>query len=231
MVKQPSLRELLEAGVHFGHKTSRWHPLMEKYIFIKKSGVHIINLEKVAEELEKASEFIKKVASNGGTVIFVGTKKQAQDIVKKAAMDCGMPYINNRWIGGTLTNFDNIQVAIKKYQQQIEQLEDKNSVSLSKKEKAKLSKEIEKKEKIFGGLVGLNKRPDAFILFGAHDEKNALAEANHDNIPCVAMCDTNANPSNITYPIPSNDDATKSLQLFATLFSKIIKENKKVNKQ
>jgi small subunit ribosomal protein S2 len=226
MVKQPSLREMLEAGVHFGHKTSRWHPAMEPFIFGQKNGVHIINLEKTEEELKKALDFVKKVASRGGLIVFVGTKKQAQEIVKKAAIECGMPYITRRWVGGTLTNFANIQSAIAKFRKQKEQYEDEKSATMTKKERAMLHGEIEKKEKLFGGLVGMNKKPDAFILFGAHEEKNALNEAKVENAPVVALCDTNANPTLVTYPIPANDDATKSLELFANLFSKVIKENK-----
>lgn len=229
MVRQPSLREMLEAGVHFGHKTSRWHPSMAEFIFMAKSGVHIINLEKTAEELAKTTEFLKKLAADGGTAVFVGTKKQAGEIVKKAALDCGMPYVNVRWIGGTLTNFANIQGAIAKFKKQKEEYDNEKSAALSKKEKAKLSREIAKHEKLFGGLVNLNKKPNAFILFGAHDEKNALAEAKNENISVIAMCDTNANCSNVDYPIPANDDATKSIQLFADLLSKVIKENKKIS--
>jgi len=230
MVTQPSLRELLEAGVHFGHKTSRWHPSMEKFIFTSKSGVHIINLEKTEEELKKAVDFVKKVASEGGTIVFVGTKKQAQIIVKKAAIDCGMPYINKRWIGGTLTNFANVLSAINRFKKLKEDMEGQKNLDLTKKERSMIQNEIDRSEKVFGGLVNLNKKPDAFLLFGAHDEKNALAEANKERIPSVALADTNADITKIAYPIPANDDATKAIQIFAELFSKVIKENKKVNK-
>jgi len=225
MAKMPTLREMLNAGVHFGHKTSRWHPKMDEYVFMAKNGVHVINLEKTAMELEKAVEFLKQIASEGKTVVFVGTKKQASTIVKKAAISCGMPYIDSRWVGGTLTNFETIKSAVGRFQSRREDLE-KEDGKLSKKELSKLRDKTEKGERLFGGITGLTKKPDAFILIGAHDEKNALHEANLDNIPVVALVDTNTDPTLIDYPIPANDDATKSIELFANLFAQVIKENK-----
>lgn len=225
MVKEPSLREMLDAGVHFGHKTSHWHPKMEPYIFMAKNGVHVINLEATQKELEKAIEFVKKLAVDGKTIVFVGSKKQASDIIKKAAINCGMPYINFRWVGGTLTNFDVVRTAINKFKKQKEEIDNKDT-KLSKKELSKLRAEVEKGERIFGGLVNLDKKPDAFILLGLHDEKGALKEAILSNIPVVALVDTNADPTLVQYPIPGNDDATKSIELFANLFSAVIKENK-----
>ena len=173
MVNLPSLREMLDAGVHFGHKTSRRNPKMEPYIFMAKNGVSVINLEKTEEELEKAVAYIRELASFGKTIVFVGSKKQAGEIVKKAAINCGMPYINVRWVGGTLTNFETIKIAIKKFKTQKEELETSNA-KLSKKELSKLREVVEKGEKLFGGLVNLEKKPDALILLGVHDEKNAL---------------------------------------------------------
>ena len=225
MVNLPSLREMLDAGVHFGHKTSRWHPKMESYIFMSKNGVSVINLEKTEEELKKAVDYVRDLAASGKTIIFVGSKKQAGEIVKKAAINCGMPYINVRWVGGTLTNFETIKVAIKKFKTQKEELEASNA-KLSKKELSKLREVVEKGEKLFGGLSGLEKKPDALILLGVHDERNALREANLENIPVIGMVDTNMDPTNVAYPIPANDDATKSIELFANLFSRVIKENK-----
>jgi small subunit ribosomal protein S2 len=229
MAKMPTLREMLNAGVHFGHKTSRWHPKMDEYVFMAKNGVHVINLEKTAVELEKATEFLKNLANEGKTIVFVGTKKQASAIVKKAAVSCGMPYVDFRWVGGTLTNFETIKDAVSNFVKRKEELanaEDK----LSKKELSKLRDKIEKGEKLFGGIVGLSKKPDAFILIGAHDEKNALAEANIESIPIVALVDTNSDPTLVTYPVPANDDATKSIELFTNLFAQVIKENKAVAK-
>lgn len=226
MVNLPSLREMLDNGVHFGHKTSRWHPKMASYIFMAKNGVSVINLEKTEEELKKAADYVRTIAAEGKTIVFVGSKKQAQELVKKAALNCGMPYVNVRWVGGTLTNFETVKVAIKKFKDQKEQLAMEATSKLSKKELSKLREVTEKGEKLFGGLVNLEKKPDAMILLGAHDEKNALREANLEKIPVIAMVDTNMDPSSIEYPIPANDDATKSIELFANLFSRIIKENK-----
>lgn len=226
MVNLPSLREMLDSGVHFGHKTSRWHPKMEPYIFMSKNGVSVINLEKTEEQLKKAVEYVRAIAAEGKTIAFVGSKKQAQELVKKAALNCGMPYINVRWVGGTLTNFETVKTAIKKFKDQKELLASEENSKISKKELSKLRELTEKGEKLFGGLVNLEKKPDALLLLGAHDEKNALREANLEKIPVIAMVDTNMDPSNINYPIPANDDATKSIELFANLFSRVIKENK-----
>ena len=230
MVSVPSLRDLLDAGVHFGHKKARWHPKMDRFIFITKNGVSVINLEKTVEELEKTVAELKRMASEGKTIIFVGTKKQAQEIVKKVAINCGMPYVNFRWVGGMLTNFDNIKVAITKYKKQKEELETGKLDDLSKKELSHIGKDIQRGDRVFGGLVSLEKKPDAFILLGAHDEKNALKEAKLLNIPIFAMVDTNTDPTGISFPVPANDDATKSIELFANLFSAVIKENKGVAK-
>lgn len=220
---------MLDNGVHFGHKTSRWHPKMEPYIFMAKNGVSVINLEKTEEELKKASDYVRALAAEGKMIVFVGSKKQAQELVKKAALACGMPYVNVRWVGGTLTNFETVKVAIAKFKKQKEEIQTADA-KLSKKELSKLREVVEKGEKLFGGLVNLDRKPDAMILLGAHDEKNALREANLENIPVVAMVDTNMDPTTINYPIPANDDATKSIELFANLFSRIIRENKSLAK-
>ena len=225
MYKLPSLRDLLEAGVHFGHKTARWHPKMKPYIFMAKNGVHVINLEKTEEEMKQATDFLAKLASEGKKVVFVGTKKQASAIVKQAATDCGMPFVSSRWIGGTLTNFATVKAAISNFVKTKEQIENEAD-KLSKKELSKLRDRVAKGEKIFGGLVSLEKKPDAMIVIGAHDEPNAIREALIENVPIVAIMDTNSDPTKIDFPIPANDDATKSIQLFAELFSKVIKENK-----
>lgn len=225
MYKLPSLRDLLEAGVHFGHKTARWHPKMKPYIFMAKNGVHVINLEKTEDQMKQATDFLAKIASEGKKVVFVGTKKQASAIIKQAAIDCGMPYVSSRWIGGTLTNFVTVKAAISNFVKTKEQIENEAD-KLSKKELSKLRDRVAKGEKIFGGLVSLEKKPDAMIVIGAHDEPNAVREAIIENVPIVAIMDTNSDPSEIEFPIPANDDATKSIQLFAELFAKVIKENK-----
>jgi small subunit ribosomal protein S2 len=222
-MEMPTLREMLDAGVHFGHKTSRWFPKMAPYIYTSKAGVHVINLEKTAEKLKEALNFIERESALGKTFVFVGTKKQSGDIVKEAAASAGMPYVNSRWLGGTVTNFEAIKNAAKKFKKQKEELENEAARALSKSELTKLRKEVARGEKFLGGLVGLEKQPDALILFGSHDEKNALKEARTNNIPVIAIVDTNADPSLVDYPIPANDDATKSVKLFAELFAKTIK--------
>jgi len=229
MAKEPSLREMLEAGVHFGHKTSHWHPMMKQYIFMAKNGVHVINLEKSQEMLIEAMEYVKTLASEGKKIIFVGSKKQASEIIKKAAQDCGMPYVNFRWVGGTLTNFEIIKQSIAKFKKQREDIIT-NADKVSKKELSKIRAEVEKGEKIFGGLTELEKRPDALILFGSHDEKSAFKEAKTLNVPVIALVDTNTDPTMVNYPIPGNDDATKSIELFAKTLSNVIRENKGIVK-
>ena len=231
MVKSPTLRELLQAGVHFGHKTSRWNPKMAPYIFISKSKVHVINLEKTEEKLKIALDFIAKSAKEGKKFIFVGTKKQSSELIKKAAINAGVAYVNIRWLGGTITNFDAIRTSVKKFKQQKEEIESEKGSLLNKKELAKLKKELARGEKILGGLVSLERKPDALILFGSFDEKIALHEARTEKIPVIALTDTNADPTKVDYPIPANDDATKSIELFANLFSNTIKENRIVEKQ
>ncbi len=226
MAITPTLRQLLDAGAHFGHKTSRWNPNMEPYIFTSKSKVHVINLEKTSEKLTEATNFIARMAKDNKKFIFVGTKKQSSELIKKAAIDCGAGYVNVRWIGGTLTNMDVIRSSVNKFKKQKEQVDIEKG--LSKKELARIKKEIARGEKIFGGLVNLDKKADALILFGSYDEKIALAEARVEGVPVIALVDTNADPTKIDYPIPANDDATKSIELFANLFAKVIKENKPV---
>ena len=226
MVNLPTLREMLDAGVHFGHKTSRWHPKMARYIYTSKSGVHVINLEKTAEELEKAVNFVRREAEAGKTFIFVGTKKQTGSIIKEEAGKVGIPYVNIRWLGGTITNFDAIRGAIKRYKSQIEELalDDAGKSEMTKSELSRVRKDVARGEKFLGGLVNLERKPDALILFGSHDEKIALKEAKCDKIPVIALVDTNADPDLVEYPIPANDDATKSVTLFSSLFANVIKE-------
>ncbi len=226
MVTMPTLREMLEAGVHFGHKTSRWDPRMNKFIFTAKSSVHVINLEKTAECLDAAMKFLSQASASGKNIVFVGTKKQAQDLVKKAANDCGAHYVTERWLGGTLTNFNIVLRGVKNLERMKLKVSSPEYESMRKRDKVKLQKDIEKSERLVGGLIGMNSKPDVLILIGAHDEKNAICEAKKLGIPTVALVDTNANPGEIDYAIPANDDATKSISLFANLFAKVIKEGK-----
>lgn len=223
-MEMPTLREMLDAGVHFGHKTSRWYPKMAPYIYTSKAGVHVINLEKTAEKLKETLNFIEREAAAGKIFIFVGTKKQSGDIVKEAAMSAGIPYVNSRWLGGTITNFEAIKNSAKKFKKQKEELENETSSELNKSELSKLRKEVARGEKFLGGLVDLQRKPDILVLFGSHDEKNALKEAKNDHIPVIALVDTNADPSQVEFPIPANDDATKSVKLFADLIAKTIEK-------
>lgn len=223
MVELPTLREMLDAGVHFGHKTSRWSPRMAPYIFMAKSGVHVINLEKTQEKLKEALDFLVEEAKSNKAIVFVGTKKQSQDIIKMAAGENSIAYINERWLGGTLTNYDAIKAAIIRYKKQLSVLSDKES-NLSKTELSKLRKEVARGEKLFGGLIDLDCKPEILVLFGSHDEKNALKEAKAQGVKIVALVDTNADPTEVDYPVPANDDATKSVKLFVELFAEVIKE-------
>ncbi|HOX40704.1 MAG TPA: 30S ribosomal protein S2 [bacterium] len=225
MVTFPTLRELLEAGVHFGHKKSRWHPKMSEYVFTTKAGVHVINLEKTEEKLKEAIDFISKEAALGKTFVFVGTKKQSSAIVKEAAEMCGMFYVNSRWLGGTLTNFESVKHAINRYKKQKEDLAT-NSENLPKSELSKLAKLVARGEKFFAGIAGLTRKPDILLLFGSYDEKNALHEATVEGVKTVAVTDTNADPTAVDYAIPANDDATKSVGVIAKLFANAINEAK-----
>jgi len=230
MVETPTLKEMLGAGVHFGHKTSRWHPKMAPYIFASKSGVHVINLEKTQEKLALALEYLAKISSEGKKAVFVGTKKQAQAIVKEAAEACTMPYVTERWLGGTLTNFAVVQKAIKKLEKMKVLSQSRDFEEMKKRDRVKLMQAIEKSEKLVGGLVTMTEVPEALILIGAHDEKNAVLEAKSAGVKIVALLDSNANPAGIDFPIPANDDATKSITMFSKLFADTIKKNKTLAK-
>ena len=225
MVELPTLRQMLDAGVHFGHKTSRWSPKMAPYIFMAKAGVHVINLEKTQEKLKEALEFLTEAAKENKAIVFVGTKKQSQDIVKEAASKNGIAYISDRWLGGTLTNYEAIRAAIARYKKQQGIVSDKES-RMSKTELSRLRKEVARGDKLFGGLINLDRKPEILVLFGSHDEKNALKEAQNQGVKVVALVDTNADPSFVDYPVPANDDATKSVKLLVNLFAKAIGDSK-----
>ncbi|MFC1940104.1 30S ribosomal protein S2 [Chloroflexota bacterium] len=208
-----TVKQLLEAGAHFGHQTSRWHPRMKKYIFTKRNGIHIIDLEQTATLLDKACDFIRQVAAEGGHVLFVGTKKQAQEAIEEEAKRCGMYYVNQRWIGGVLTNFAIIQARID----YLVRLEDQQSrgefTRLPKKEALKLNEEIERLNRQMGGFKEMTNLPDAIFIVDPTKERIALAEAKQVGIPVVAISDTNCNPDEIDYPIPANDDAIRAIRL------------------
>jgi len=217
---------MLKSGVHFGHQLSKRHPKMKPFIFMSKNGFHIIDLEQTQVKLSEALDFVKTIAANGGTVLFLGTKKQAQPIIIKAAKACGMPYITERWLGGTLTNFAAISKVINKYRRLKEQKVKGELAKYTKKEQLEFDKETSKLEKMVGGIQELNKIPEAIFICDVKREKTAVSEASRKNVPIVALCDTNANPTNIAYPIPANDDAIKSIELITMLVAEAITEGK-----
>ncbi len=221
-----SMRKLLENGVHFGHQTRRWNPKMKSYIYTAKNGVHIIDLAQTQEAIEKAYAALKEITENNGKVLFVGTKKQAQTAVLEEALRSGSFYVNQRWLGGTLTNFRTIQKSIKKLLE-IEEMENNGTINVyPKKEIAVLTKKKERLENFLGGIKDMKKLPDAIFVVDPTEEHNAVAEARKLNIPVFALIDTNADPDVIDYPIPSNDDAVKAIKLMTSIMADAIVEAK-----
>ncbi len=210
-----SMKQLLEAGVHFGHQTRRWNPKMDRYIFAERNGIYIIDLQKTVKKLEEAYAFIKEVSENGGEVLFVGTKKQAMDSVREEAIRCGMPFVNARWLGGMLTNYQTIQKRIKRLAQLKAMEQDGTFNLLPKKEVIKLNLEIEKLEKFMGGITEMKKQPAALFIVDPRKERIAVAEAHKLGIPIVAIVDTNCDPDEVDYVIPGNDDAIRAVRLIA----------------
>ncbi len=221
-----SVKEMLESGVHFGHQTHRWNPKMRSFIFGKKSQVHIIDLGKTAEKLEEALDFVKELASKNGKILFIGTKKQAQNIVIKEAEKCGMPYIANRWSGGILTNFKTIKLRIKRLKDLEELKSSPEFEKYTKKERILLELELEKLKFLFRGIKDLTELPDAIFVIDVNKEKIAVREAVALGIPIVAMVDTNSSPVGINYFIPSNDDATRSIRLITSAIAQSIIDGK-----
>lgn len=227
MVALPDIVEMLKCGVHFGHRKSRRHPKMEPFIYAVRNDVHIIDLEKTLQKLQIALDFLKETAKRGGVILFVGTKKQAQKAIEEAANNCGMPYVSQRWIGGTLTNFAVISKLIKKFKKMKEKMESGEIASkYTKREQLDISREIEELRTALGGIQDLNKMPDAMIIDDLIAEGTALREARKKSLPIVAICDTNVNPELVDYPIPCNDDALKSIEMIMGLFSQAIQEGK-----
>ncbi|MCI6271713.1 MAG: 30S ribosomal protein S2 [Erysipelotrichaceae bacterium] len=221
-----TMRKLLESGVHFGHQTRRWNPKMKPYIYTAKNGNYIIDLEKTIPMIETAYNALKEISENGGKVLFVGTKKQAQTAILEEALRSGSFYVNQRWLGGILTNFRTIQKSIKKLLE-IEEMENSGTINLyPKKEIAVLKKKKDRLENFLGGIKEMKKLPDAIFVVDPTEEHNAVAEANKLGIPVFALIDTNADPDNITYPVPSNDDAVHSVSLLVALFADAIVEGK-----
>ncbi len=226
MAKIPTLIEMLKSGMHFGHSTSRWHPKMEEYIFGDRSGIHIINLEKTQKHLEEALQLIKDITSRGGSVLFVGTKSQAKGIVKKYAEACSMPYVNERWLGGTLTNFKQVKISLKRLKTLKDQREKGELKKYTKKEQILIAREILDMDKKIGGIEDMVRVPEAVFVVDIRNEKTALKEAIVTNTKIIAMCDTNVNPTGVDAIIPANDDAVKSIELVCKLVCDAIKEGK-----
>ena len=221
-----SMKQLLEAGVHFGHQTRRWNPKMARYIFTERNGIYIIDLQKTVKKLDEAYDFIKDVAAEGGEVLFVGTKKQAQDAIKEEAQRCGMHFVNARWLGGMLTNYRTMKTRIARLEQLNKMKEDGTFDLLPKKEVFKLELEIEKLEKNIGGIKNMETLPKAMFVVDTRKEKIAVAEAKNLGIPVVAIVDTNCDPDEVDYVIPGNDDAIRAVKLISGAMADAIIEGR-----
>ena len=221
-----SMKQLLEAGVHFGHQTRRWNPKMATYIYTERNGIYIIDLQKTVKKLEEAYSFVRELAAEGGNVLFVGTKKQAQDAIKEEAARCGGYYVNARWLGGMLTNFRTMRSRIERLAQLKKMEEDGTFAMLPKKEVIKHQGEIEKLEKYLGGVKEMKKIPAALFIVDPRKERNAIAEARKLNIPIVAIVDTNCDPDEIDYVIPGNDDAIRAIRLIAAAMASAVIEGR-----
>ena len=221
-----AMKQLLEAGVHFGHQTRRWDPRMAEYIFQARNGIHIIDLQKTSNKLDEAYEFMKEQAEEGKTFLFVGTKKQAQECVKEAAEQSGMYYVNERWLGGTLTNFKTIRTRIGRLLELERMQEDGTFDVLPKREVVLLKKEMEKLNKNLGGIKEMTKIPDVMFVVDPKKEHNAILEARKLNIPVVGLVDTNCNPEDVDYAIPGNDDAIRAVKLISECMANAIIEGK-----
>jgi len=221
-----TIKQLLEAGAHFGHQTGRWHPRMKGYIFTKRNGIHIIDLEKTVVMLDKACAFVQEVIAEGGTILFVGTKKQAQESVQEEAMRCEMYYVNLRWLGGMLTNFTTIQARVD----QLVRMEDQQARGefgrLTKKEILKIGEKIERMNRQMGGFKEMTTLPSALFIVDPTKERIALAEAKRMGIPVVAIVDTNCNPDEIDHPVPANDDAIRAIRLVCSKMADAVIEGK-----
>jgi small subunit ribosomal protein S2 len=220
------MKQLLEAGVHFGHQTRRWNPKMKRYIFTERNGIYIIDLQKTVKKVEEAYNVMKGIAANGGTVLFVGTKKQAQDAIKEEAERAGMYFVNQRWLGGTLTNFQTIQKRVKRLKDIERMQEDGTFDVLPKKEVVQLKKELERLEKFLGGIKDMKDLPDAIFIVDPRKERIAVAEARKLNIPLIGIVDTNCDPDEIDHVIPANDDAIRAVKLLTSKMADAILEAK-----
>ena len=223
-----TMKNLLESGVHFGHQVKRWDPRMKKYIFAERNGIHIIDLQKTTAAIKESYEIVRKIVSSGKSILFVGTKKQAQQAIQKEAERCGMFYVNNRWLGGMLTNFTTIKKSLLRLKK-IEKMEvDGTFENLTKKEVSALQKEKSKLEKNLGGIKEMKELPGAVFIIDTHKEQIAVAEAHRMGIPIIAVVDTNCNPEGIDYPIPGNDDAIRAISLFTSVIANAVIESDKI---
>jgi small subunit ribosomal protein S2 len=220
----PTLTDLLKAGVHFGHRTSRWHPAMRQYIFGVRKGVHVIDIEQTKAQVEKAMGEIEEIVTKGGKIMFIGTKPQAQDMVEKYATECGMPFVSGRWLGGTFTNFEEIRKLVKQFLDLTDKRGKGELKKYTKLEQLQFDRKIEELDEKIGGLTTLTKLPDAVFVFDMRHDKTAVAEARKTGVKVFALCDTNVNPRNADLVIPANDDAMSSL----TLMGKIVMESVKI---
>ncbi len=209
------MKELLEAGVHFGHQTRRWNPKMKTYIFGKRNGIHIVDLQKTLQHFEEAADFVRDLAANGRNILFVGTKRQAQDAVQEEAARCGMFYVNHRWLGGTMTNFRTIRKSIDRFKE-IEGTLANEDAHLTKKERIRLERQRRKMERSLGGIKEMEELPDALFVIDTVHEHIAVREANRLGIPVVAVVDTNCDPEEVDFPVPGNDDAIRAIRLFTS---------------
>lgn len=225
-MRLPSLEEMLKAGMHFGHRTSKWHPKMEPFIFTSRKGIHIIDLRKTQLMLGQALEYLKKQSQEGKSILLVGTKMQVKSVLKKTAEEIGLPYVSERWLGGFLTNFPVIRNLIRKFKDLAEKRNSGKLDKYTKKERLDFDRQIAKLETSVGGLVSLTKTPDVIFIWDVKKEKTAFTEAVKKKIPIVAVCDTNANPLGVKHIIPANDDATKGIKLIMNLVKEAIVEGK-----
>ena len=223
-----TMKELLEAGVHFGHQTRRWNPKMKPYIFGARNGIYIIDLQKTSQKLRAALAFVSDLAARGGRVLFVGTKRQAQETIVEEATRSGQYYIDQRWLGGTLTNFSTIRKSLTRLSDLEELTSEEQVAKLTKKERAKLEKERDRLEKTLSGIKKMDRLPQAVFVVDPQKEKIAVAEANRLSIPVIAIVDTNCDPENVDFPIPGNDDAIRAIKLFAGSFAEAIIEGRAV---
>jgi len=221
------IKQLLEAGVHFGHKTSRWNPKMKKFIFGERSGIYIIDLEKTEQALNRARDFLMEITTKGEVVLFVGTKKQAQEVVQQEAMRAGMYYVTERWPGGLLTNFSTVKKSINRLKEIEKMREDGTFAKFTKKEVSGMEKELAKLKKNFSGISAMERMPKAIFIVDTKKEETAVRESMRLKIPIVGLIDTNCNPDPVSYPVPGNDDATKSVQLITHLIADTVIEGRK----